>query len=195
MFAFTSASTLFKSVNEANTIRKTEFNVCSVVSLALNALELPGSGAAECRKIPDDLRKLLCIRDHSHINFRIYAVTVSGMLLFLVSFCTSVVTTQLVMVWVPVMVFTISMAIFFNKLHSHPDILEKLPKFMSDWIAQRKTNITSLSNSLQILCQHFKFYTFQFCFEIFYFNQRFIKQKGICSRPSASEYLRWKDRK
>ena len=101
------------------------------------------------------------------------------------------------MVWVPVMVFTISMAIFlsFNKLHSHPDILEKLPKFMSDWIAQRKTNITSLSNSLQILCQHFKFYTFQFCFEIFYFNQRFIKQKGICSRPSASEYLRWKDRK
>jgi hypothetical protein len=137
----TYASTLFKSANEANTIRKTESNVWNAVWLDLNALQLPGAGAAECCKIPDNLRRLLCIMDHHpHINFCIYAVTVSGMLFFLVSFCIFVITTQPAMVWVSVVMSTISTTVFLsvNELRLHPDILEKLPKFMSDWIALTK---------------------------------------------------------
>ena len=150
VFALTCAHALFKTAKGANKIRKAKFNVCDVVWDALNANQLPGSGHAECCNIPDDLRRVLYMNHHSHLGFGVFMFAI-GVMALLVSNSAFMIMTHPGVVWVPVVVMLITMAVWLsvNELRRNPYIYEGIP-FMSGRIARRNQRyVEGLSGSVQ----------------------------------------------
>jgi hypothetical protein len=145
VFTLTSARTLFKTVNKANTIREAKVEISDVIWDALNEIwknyQVPGSGedlaslelpklSARCRNANDTLLRLLYIMEH-HLdgNYGEFTVIAAGVVFFFVALFIFMITTQRVVMWVPtvVLVTLMTVCLLLKELHHNPDIWKEMP--------------------------------------------------------------------